>query len=182
MYKPQLIIVTGRPGSGKSTLSQILSKEIRCPLVSRDEIKEGYVNTTEKEHYKISEEENKKIYNVFFDTIENFLDNNITIIAEAAFQHKLWMNKYQNLALKSNITIIICKIDSESAYRRYIKRKSDDPLWEYFHGDATFSIKHEQYDCIKSPEPTLEVDTTNSYNPNIEDIILFIRKERKNCA
>jgi len=45
MIKPLLIVVTGRPASGKTTLSRILSAEIKCPLLSRDEFKEGYINT-----------------------------------------------------------------------------------------------------------------------------------------
>jgi len=44
--KARLIVVTGRPGSGKTTLAHTLAKAIHCPLISRDEIKEGLVNTT----------------------------------------------------------------------------------------------------------------------------------------
>ena len=44
---PFLIVVTGRPAAGKTTLAHTLAQAIRCPLISRDEIKEGYsvVNT-----------------------------------------------------------------------------------------------------------------------------------------
>jgi dephospho-CoA kinase len=45
MNKPLLIVITGRPSSGKTTLACIISKEIKCPVVSRDELKEGYINT-----------------------------------------------------------------------------------------------------------------------------------------
>ena len=38
---PTLIVVTGRPGSGKTTLAHALAREIRCPAICRDEIKEG---------------------------------------------------------------------------------------------------------------------------------------------
>ena len=43
--KPMCIIVTGRPGSGKTTLSKKLARRLWMPVISRDEIKEGYVNT-----------------------------------------------------------------------------------------------------------------------------------------
>jgi len=61
MDKPKLVIITGRPGSGKSTLAHIIAKEIRCPLISRDEIKEGYINTVRMGHGKITKEEKNKI-------------------------------------------------------------------------------------------------------------------------
>ena len=43
--KPKCVIVAGRPGSGKNTLAVKLARALWMPVVSRDEIKEGYVNT-----------------------------------------------------------------------------------------------------------------------------------------
>ena len=43
--KPKCIIITGQPGSGKTTLAKKLGERLWMPVISRDEIKEGYVNT-----------------------------------------------------------------------------------------------------------------------------------------
>ena len=178
IVKPKLVIITGRPGSGKSTLAHLIAKEIRCPLISRDEIKEGYINTVKTEHNKLLKEENKKVFNTFFNIIEQLLDNDITIIAEAAFQHKLWIQKYDILKQKSNIKVIICRIDPKFANKRYLERKERDPLREYFHGDPVISIENDEpYENIKIPEPTLEVETTDNYNPNLSRIKSFINDE-----
>ena len=37
--------MTGRAGAGKTTLSKKLGARLWMPVISRDEIKEGYVNT-----------------------------------------------------------------------------------------------------------------------------------------
>jgi dephospho-CoA kinase len=37
---PIIIIVTGRPAAGKSTLAKWLSQELKFPLVSKDSIRE----------------------------------------------------------------------------------------------------------------------------------------------
>src|SRR4249919_3442909 len=44
--RPTLVIVTGRAGSGKTTLAHRLAAMIGCPALCRDEIKEGMVAAT----------------------------------------------------------------------------------------------------------------------------------------
>ena len=172
MQKPSLIIISGRPGSGKSTLAHLLAREIRCPLISRDELKEGYVNTIKTEHSKIPNEKNVQIYNIFFGVIEMLLDNQVSLIAESAFQNKLWYPKYEILKHKSDIKLIICKIENDLANNRHAERKAIDPLREYYHGDA--GRENSVYEPPQLPVPVLEVDTTDGYKPDLAEIKLFI--------
>jgi adenylate kinase family enzyme len=60
--KPTCIIVTGRPGSGKSTLSKKLGRRLCLPVISRDEIKEGYVNTFGVKHEQLPADTNQGEY------------------------------------------------------------------------------------------------------------------------
>ena len=55
MLKPYLIAVTGRPGAGKSTFAHALGQRAFLPVISRDEIKEGYVHTFGKSHAELPE-------------------------------------------------------------------------------------------------------------------------------
>ena len=52
--------------------------------------------------------------------------------------------------------------------------QQNDQLRTYFHGDPEIPIEESEYDYIKIPEPTLEVDTSGNYIPNINSIKLFI--------
>lgn len=179
-----MIVVTGRPASGKTTLSQILSSEIKCPLLSRDRLKEGYVNSLQSHHNHLPPTALQDIYALFFQTIELFLSKNISLVAEAAFQHKLWLPRLTPLADIADIRIIICDIDPELARNRFIDRMTTDPDRERFHGDGAELLQHPDdslltaYKAPDLPVPTLTVNTAERYTPDIESIVQFILQNR----
>ena len=41
---PTLVVVSGPPGSGKTTLAHKIAAAVGCPAICRDEIKEGMVH------------------------------------------------------------------------------------------------------------------------------------------
>ncbi|HET7118841.1 MAG TPA: AAA family ATPase [Hanamia sp.] len=181
MNKPLLLVVTGSAASGKTTLAHILSKKINCPLISRDELKEGYINTLGVQHSQLNHSVDRNIYDTFFGTIDLLVSKEISIIAEAAFQDKLWRPKLLNLLDKAEIKIIICKTNPDLVKSRFISRFSDNPNREKFHGDKSISLSKERfallteiYEPVNISMPTLCVDTTDNYKPGIEEIIIFI--------
>src|SRR4051794_41767295 len=44
VQRPTLVVVSGPPACGKTTLAHALAQAIPCPAVCRDEIKEGMVH------------------------------------------------------------------------------------------------------------------------------------------
>ncbi len=182
LIKPLLIVVTGRPASGKTTLSGTLSQEIKYPLIARDELKAGYINTFRSSPGGIAADADIAVSETFFRTIELMIAGNISIIAEAAFQHKLWFPRLAPLMDKTDIRMIICELSPQLARERYISRMDADPGRELFHRDSEEVSKESENSLIhtyKAPElsvPTLRVDTTAGYQPAIPAIIEFITK------
>lgn len=183
MNKPLLVVITGKPASGKTTLAHLLSQEIKCPLVSRDELKEGYVNTLNTPHNELDESTAWHIYNTFFEIIHLLISKGISIIVEAAFQNKLWQPKLLELLNKADIKVIICKTTPDIAKDRFRNRLLNYPEREKFHGDDALSLLNkagglltDAYEVLNINAPTLEVDTTDNYQPDIKEISSFIRE------
>lgn len=86
--KPKCII-TGQPGSGKTTLAKKLGERLWMPVISRDEIKEGYVNTYGVKHDQLPPDTNGLVSELFFGIVNQYLAGHISVVIEAAFQHKV---------------------------------------------------------------------------------------------
>ena len=181
------IIVTGRPGSGKTTLAGELSRRLWLPKLSRDEIKEGYVNTFGVKHDQLPPDTNGKVNEVFFETTLGLLKGDVSIIIEAAFQHPLWSQIVPRIQKIARTIIVICDLDAQTSARRHLERGLNDPNREFFHGDRRVSIFRETgqfspagpYEAPHFDVPTLHVDTSVGYNPGLEQIEAFIRHTPK---
>jgi adenylate kinase family enzyme len=176
---PNITVVTGPPGSGKTTLAHKLSKEIGCPAICRDEIKEGFVITQNKSHDELGNGVNAKIYDVFFEIVNTYLRYEITVVIEAAFQRKLWAPRLNEIKNVAKLKLLICDVDPLLAFERRQRRLLANPNREKFHGekvkDALSSTNTPQiYDSPSLDVPTLRVNTTNEYDPTFEAILHFI--------
>ena len=181
--KPKCIIVTGRPGSGKNTLAGKLARGLWMPLISRDEIKEGYVNTFGVKHDELGPDANLRATELFFEIVNHYLAGNISVVIEAAFQHNVWEPRMPKIVEIASPFLIKCSIDDAVASRRYLERGLADPDREYYHGDNM--VVHYRktgellpYASYTSPQfdvPTVEVSTVGEYIPGIAEIVKQIR-------
>jgi len=177
MPKPYLIIITGKAGSGKTTLAKNISNDFYMPLISRDQIKEGYVHTLGRKHSELPKEANKTATDIFFDTLKLLLINNVSVIAEAAFQHGVWASKLEQFKDNARIYFLICKLEDKVAFDRYVKRGLDNTFREYFHGDKSVEIikkgNKAETDIYEEPRldvPIYYINTLNEYNPSIQEL------------
>ena len=177
--KPLCIIVTGRPGSGKTTLAKKLGERLWMPVISRDEIKEGYVNTFGVKHDELPADTNGLVSDLFFVIINQYLAGNISVVIEAAFQHRVWEPRMAKIVELAMPVIVLCCVDDAVAARRHLQRGLENPNREFYHGDRRVAHYRETGEIL-SPEtyaapefkvPTIEVSTDGEYVPGIDEIV-----------
>ena len=188
--KPKCIIVTGRAGAGKTTLSKKLGQQLCMPVISRDEIKEGYVNTYGVKHDQLSPDTDGIVSEFFFDVVCQYLTNKVSVIIEAAFQHKVWEPRMPKILELSLPLFIVCSIDEEIAAQRHLQRGLADPNREGYHSDKRVSIYRATgeigtpgpYVAPNFNVPTVYVSTENDYSPNIDEIAHQVRSQNAQQA
>jgi predicted kinase len=177
---PVLIVVSGPPGSGKTTLAHELAAAIGCPAVCRDEIKEGMVHATPGFVAGPGDELSTRTYPAFFGVLELLLRAGVTTVAEAAFQDRLWRPGLEQLQGLARVRIVHCSAGAELAFQRSLRRSQDNPL-RRAHADplpqdaAERLRSYRTFDRVSVEAPWIEVDTTNGYRPGLATIAAFAR-------
>jgi predicted kinase len=181
--KPKCIIVTGRAGAGKTTLSKKLGERLWLPIISRDEIKQGYVNTFGVKHDQLSPDTDGLVTDFFFRLVNQYLAGNISVVIEAAFQHKVWEPRMPEIIELASPTIVLCSVDSIVAARRHLQRGLENPKREFYHTDNRVVHYRKTGEFLlpagyEAPDfnlPTIHVSTDGEYVPSIDEIVKQIQ-------
>ncbi|HEX5302469.1 MAG TPA: AAA family ATPase, partial [Streptosporangiaceae bacterium] len=112
---PTLVIISGPPGSGKTTLAHRLAAAIGCPAVCRDEIKEGMAHATPRFTAAVGDELSQRTLPVFFGILNLLIRSGVTTVAEAAFQDHVWRPRLEPLRGLARIRVVHCTASAEVA-------------------------------------------------------------------
>jgi len=153
------------------------------PVVIRDEIKEGYVNTFDVKHDELPAETNGLVTNFFFDLVNYYLAGDVSVVIEAAFQHKVWEPRIAKILELANAVMVLCSANDDVTSDRPLKRGLENPDREFYHGDHRAAhyrktgeiLTPAAYDAPRFDIPTIQVSTDEDYVPSLDEIVTQIR-------
>ena len=178
--RPALVIISGPPGAGKSSLAAGISQELGLAMLAKDMFKEAIFDHLPGTDTSDAHRLGIAAVGMMYDFARQQLQNGIGIILESTFDRGKAEEDVEPLLDMSRAVVVHCSAPHERILERFTKR-ADDPDRHEVHRDEEHVDSLEQnlaagvYEPMDLDIPTIEVDMTEPEAVNVQDLIIRIR-------
>jgi predicted kinase len=182
--QPVLIIVTGLPATGKSTLAEALRDQLGLPLFTKDHFKELLHDVLDRRYETLTREESREIgaqaIALLIDIASELLRARVSVVIEANFVPWYAPADLAPLIDLADVRQVHCTLPDSLVLDRYRKRAQQGvrhPV--HLDEDALGELEERIEAGGGRPLPInarlLQVDTTDGFRPGIDEVVAFCR-------
>ena len=151
------VLIMGLPGSGKTTVAKILSKQLKAVFIEADNHHSIQNIMKMSNGHPLTDLNRKKwLSNILKKARESLKSQNVVIACSALKE------KYRKSLISLNFQLVYLKIEHDVAFRRILKRK------KHF---MPPSLLESQIKILEEPKKALEIDSNLRVN-QISEIIV----------
>lgn len=187
MSKTLLIIISGPPCTGKTTLGKKIAGEFYLPLISRDDIKESLFDSLGIKDREWSKKLGFASYKILYQILDQLLQAEQSLILESNFKPEFDDERFLDLQKKYDLEIlqIMCKTDGKILFERFKKRSEsserhpghvDDQNYDEFK-DVLLKGEHR---ALNIGGKVFDVDTTDFDSIDYNSIFNAIKSATNN--
>lgn len=179
MSSPIVVLVSGQPASGKTTLARQLAAHLRVPLISRDPITEALADALGHHSRDLAEPS----FAVFWRLLNEQVDGGVGVVGETNLHRGVSEPAVQHLATRASVRLVFCHTAREVSVRRFTERfERGESHWCFDEGRRAARLRAGEPDLawerakpLDLHLPQLIVDTTDGYAPGFDAILAFAR-------
>ena len=164
---PLLIVVTGLPGTGKTSVGRILSEQLRVPCLSKDACKERIFDALGWKDKAWSLKVSEASHRIIDDIVEQELTASRSVIVESHFKPEIDAARFRDCQRRFGAVGIqvLCWAHGDVLFERYWARQRT----HRHPGHVEIATLEEQRRCLAVGKceplqldgPVIEVDTTD---------------------
>jgi predicted kinase len=187
--RPRLVVVSGAPATGKTTLARRLSDALPLPLLARDAIGTIVADAFGADFGQSSEHGRALLQStiaLYYAMLDQLLSAGVSVLTESTFHRGISERELRPCIAHARTILIHCPTARDVSVGRFIERREREerhPATIPRHEERIALLRAGE--CVgswqRAEDPmdldvlTLRVDTTRGYVPDFDTIVSFVQ-------